>query len=83
MIMGVVRVWFYFWGVARALDLVVPEAISKKLEPMCKGSLRNILNRAAIFFMLSLQNDKYIRYLSDANSEESSLRIILCTRVHA
>ena len=29
-----VGVWFKFRGVARALDLMVPEAISEKLEPM-------------------------------------------------
>ena len=41
MIMGVVGMGFYFGGVARTLDLMVPEAISKNLEPMLPGPVAN------------------------------------------
>ena len=34
MIRGVAECGFNFGGVARTLDLMVPEAISKRLEPM-------------------------------------------------
>jgi len=53
MVRGVAGAWFLILGVvARALDLIVPEAIRKKLEPMyiALGPLNSIEVYTSLMF---------------------------------